>query len=338
MNSLAFVGKFPVDNEEHVTPERSSHSRQGSGDGEGGTVGNIGGGRHGDYLQAEDDIDDLQIIRVVCIQMELRGKSRSHENVIEVWVGATRHDSPIGGDHEISGFGGGIAIVREATTDEDFHLGKAIGGRKWQHDERTHGRVVLWAVARHSGECFQHHVVLVVEENRVPVGKDKDIAIEGQMEEGIEDVLDYGVGSGLAKKGRVVCSLTRPLNMPVPPTKMMRLLGRIWLEAYQRLARNKVADIFGFVPPPACLNEGLVGEKGTGGALGVGEDHERPDGVGGYVVFDGVSSAVMGQGLVLWVVMIAPIIQEELRWPKVHPNGFFVHGGHVHGRDTTFLY
>ncbi|GLJ35569.1 hypothetical protein SUGI_0715050 [Cryptomeria japonica] len=151
------------------------------------------------------------------------------------------------------------------------------------------------------------------------------------MEEGIEDVLDYGAGSGLAGKGQVVRSLTGPLNMLVPPTKMMRLLGRIWLEAYQQLARNKVVDISGFVPPPAHLNEGLIGSKGTEGAPGVGEDHERPDGVGGYVVFDGVNSVVMGQGLVLWVVTIAPIIQEELQQPEVRPNGFFVRGGHVHG-------
>ncbi|GLJ35563.1 hypothetical protein SUGI_0714990 [Cryptomeria japonica] len=137
MNSLAFVGKFPVDNEEHVIPERSSHSHWGSD-----YCGRINYGGvwsyywcgvwtmdvvQGDYLRAEDDIDDLQIIRVVHIQMELHGKSRSHKNVIEVWVGATRHDSPVGigirddhssaatqGDREIVGFGKGVAIVGEA--------------------------------------------------------------------------------------------------------------------------------------------------------------------------------------------------------------------------------
>ncbi|GLJ35556.1 hypothetical protein SUGI_0714920 [Cryptomeria japonica] len=216
MNSLTFVGKFPVDNEEHVIPERSSHSHQGSS-----YCGRINCGGvwsyywcgvwpmdvvHGDYLRAEDDIDDLQIIRVVRIQMELHGKSHSHENVIEVWIGATRHDSLVGigirddhssaaaqGDHKIASFGDGVTIVGEATVDEDSHLGKVIG----------------------------------VEENRAHVGKDKDIAIEGQMEEGIEVVLDYGVGSGLAMEGQVVHSLTGPLNMVVPPTKMMRLFGRI---------------------------------------------------------------------------------------------------------------
>ncbi|GLJ35564.1 hypothetical protein SUGI_0715000 [Cryptomeria japonica] len=120
------------------------------------------------------------------------------------------------------------------------------------------------------------------------------------MEEGIEDVLNYGAGSGFGL-GRAGCTF------PYRDSKHARASHQDDAVAGKDLVGGVLA---------------IGKEQSTRGASGVGEDHEWPDGVGGYVVFDGVNSAVMGQGLVLWVGTIAPIIQEELRRPEVCPNGF----------------
>ena len=209
---------------------------------------------------------------------------------------------------------------------------------KWEEDEGSRSRIVA-GIAWQYGVGAQDNARFVVEKDRIFDGEDEEVAVGGECEVGVQVVAPGGeegqveralsggalgdefVGrSGLAADDDHLIAAGKDVVGGIPPRGgELRVVELHPVAGSGRRARRERADLFRAFGVATTLPQRAVGEELAGTAPCVGEDEERPHGVGLGVKHHGVRVAVNLEHLLQRLVAAAPIRKFDQSRPRVGP-------------------